>query len=128
MTLITIALAFLSLAGATIAQDKILTPEVNQFQWNGWLVKIDDLDFTSSVEHYGVKTAGSDSTFLSLALTVQNTQNHGKAFIPQNALKIVIGSNEYDAEDLDNGSSYMDNIEPTLVRTRLCYFELPRRQ
>jgi hypothetical protein len=55
--------------------------------------------------------------------------NHGEAFIPQNALKIVIGGNQYDAQDLDVGAaSYMDNIEPTLVRDRLCYFELPTSQ
>jgi len=98
-------------------------------QWSGWLVKIDGLNFKSSIERYGVKKAGPDSIFVHLAMTVQNNKNHGEAFIPQNALKIVIGGNEYDAQDLDVGAvSYMGNIEPTLVRDRLCYFELPTSQ
>jgi hypothetical protein len=105
-----------------------LTPEVRQLQWDGWLVKIDELNFNSPVEHYGIEKAGPDSIFVRLAMTVQNNKNHGDTFIPQNALKIVIGGNEYDAQDLDKGVSYMGNIEPTLVRTRLCYFELPTSQ
>jgi hypothetical protein len=105
-----------------------LTPEVRQLQWDGWLVKIDELNFNSPVEHYGIEKAGPDSIFVRLAMTVQNNKNHGDTFIPQNALKIVIGGNEYDAQDLDKGVSYMGNIEPTLVRTRLRYFELPTSQ
>jgi hypothetical protein len=111
------------------AQEKILTPEARQLQWDGWLVKIDEFEFKSVIERYGMKRAEPDSTFVRLAMTVTNNKNRGEAFIPQNALKIVIGTNEYDAEDLDSvGESYMDNIEPTLVRTRRCYFELPLTQ
>jgi len=43
-------------------------------------------------------------------------------------LKILIGGKEYDAQDLGKNVSYMNNIEPTLVRNRLCYFELPTSQ
>jgi hypothetical protein len=108
---------------------KTLTPEVTQLEWDGWAVKIDGLNFKSSIESYGVKKAGPDSIFVHVAMTVRNNKNHGEAFIPQNALKIVIGGNEYDAQDLDVGAvSYMGNIEPTLVRDRLCYFELPTSQ
>ena len=123
------AVASLSIANHVQAQNKTLTPEVTQLQWDGWLVKIDDLDFKSSIERYGIKKAGPDSIFVRLAMTVRNNKNHGEAFIPQNALKIAIGGNEYDAQDLEVGAvSYMDNIEPTLVRDRLCYFELPTSQ
>jgi len=34
----------------------------------------------------------------------------------------------YDAEDLDERVDYLANIEPTLVRERNCYFELPRAE
>ena len=55
-----------------------------------------------------------------------NIGHKGSTFIPQNALKIVVGDNEFDAADLDgNGESYVSNIEPTLSRDRKCYFELP---
>jgi hypothetical protein len=121
----------LSLANPNYAQgtSKTLTPEVTQLEWEGWSIKIDQLNFKSSIERYGEKKAGSDSIFVHLAMTVKNNKNRGEAFIPQNALKIVIGGNEYDAQDLDVGAiSYMDNIEPTLVRDRLCYFELPTNQ
>ncbi len=124
-----VAIASLPIANYAQAQSKTLTPEVTQLQWNGWLVKIDELNFKSSIERYGVKKAGPDSIFVHLAMTVRNNKNHGEAFVPQNALKIMIGGNEYDAQDLDVGAaSYMDNIEPTLVRDRLCYFELPTSQ
>jgi hypothetical protein len=124
-----VAVASLSIANYAQALNKTLTPEVTQLQWNGWLVKIDELDFTTSIERYSVKRAGPDSIFVHLAMTVRNNKNHGEAFIPQNALKIMIGGNEYDAQDLDVGAvSYMDHIEPTLVRTRLCYFEVPTSQ
>jgi hypothetical protein len=126
-----VVIAGLSLANPNYAkeQNKTLTPEVTQLEWDGWLVKIDGLNFKPSIERYGVKKAGPDSVFVHLAMTVRNNKNHGGAFIPQNALKIVIGGNEYDAQDLDVGAvSYMDNIEPTLVRDRLCYFELPTSQ
>jgi hypothetical protein len=124
-----VAIASLSIVNYAQAQNKTLTPEVTQLQWDGWLVKIDDLQFSSSIEHYGVKKAGADSIFVHLSMTVRNNKNHGETFIPQNALKIVIGGNEYDAQDLDVGAvSYMGNIEPTLVRDRLCYFELPTSQ
>jgi hypothetical protein len=107
---------------------KTLTPEVTQLEWDGWSVKIDALNFSSVVEHYGTEKAGPDSIFVCLNLTVKNDSNHGKTFVPQNALKIVIAGKEYDAQDLDKNVSYMNNIEPTLVRNRLCYFELPTSQ
>jgi hypothetical protein len=40
-------------------------------------------------------------------------------------VKIVIDDNEFDGQDIDPRYEYIDYIEPTLVRTRLCYFELP---
>jgi hypothetical protein len=125
-----VVIAWLSLANPNYAetQTKTLTPEVTQLDWDGWSVKIDALKFSSVVEHYGTEKAGPDSIFVCLNLTVKNDSNHGKSFIPQNALKIVIGGKEYDAQDLDKSVSYMNNIEPTLVRNRLCYFELPTSQ
>jgi hypothetical protein len=123
-----VAVASLLIANYVQAQNKTLTPEVRQLQWDGWLVKIDELNFKSSIERFGLEKAGPDSIFVRLAMTVQNNKNHGETFVPQNALKILIGGNEYDAQDLDTGVSYMGNIEPTLVRTRLCYFELPTSQ
>jgi hypothetical protein len=123
-----VVIASLSIANYAQAQMKTLTPEVTQLEWDGWSVKIDELNFSSVVEHYGTEKAGPDSIFVCLNLTVKNDSNHGKAFIPQNTLKIVIAGKEYDAQDLDKNVSYMNNIEPTLVRNRLCYFELPTSQ
>jgi hypothetical protein len=34
-----------------------------------------------------------------------------------------MGGNEYDAQDLDETVSYINNIEPTLARNRPCFFE-----
>ena len=56
-----------------------------------------------------------------------NRLEFGSTFVPQITLKIIVGNNAFDAEDLDgSGVSYVSNIEPTLARERECYFELPR--
>jgi hypothetical protein len=86
------------------------------------------LTFTNSIKQsFGEpKTADSDSESVYLRLTVTNSSHEGRSFIPQNNLKIIIGDNSFDAEDLDSSLDYIKNIEPTLSRTRECYFELPK--
>jgi hypothetical protein len=59
-------------------------------------------------------------------MTVRNSSHQGQSFVPQNKVKIVIDDNNFDGEDLDAGSDYVRNVEPTLSRKRECYFELPR--
>jgi hypothetical protein len=59
-------------------------------------------------------------------MTVRNSSHQGQSVVPQNKVKIVIDDNSFDGEDLDAGSDYVRNIEPTLSRQRECYFELPR--
>jgi hypothetical protein len=113
--------------GAITAQAQELRPGQTQLHWNGWDVSITRLAFTTSVKSYGEpKTADSDSVFVDLCMTVRNSSHEGQSFVPQNKLKIVIGDNNFDGEDLDAGSDYVRNIEPTLSRQRECYFELPR--
>ncbi len=99
----------------------------HELKWTGWGVKINHLEFTDTVTRYGVeKHPDADSTFVYMDLTVTNLGHKGSTFIPQNTLKIIIGDNEFDAEDLDGeGGGSISNIEPTLARQRECYFELP---
>jgi hypothetical protein len=108
----------------------VLTPDITELQWNGWNVKINDVYFTDSVPQvFGdPRTADTDSEFVRFSVTVTNASHEGQRFIPQNSLKIIIGDNAFDAEDIEGGSkeSYAANIEPTLTRTRECYFELPK--
>jgi hypothetical protein len=113
---------------AITAQAQDLRPAQTQLQWDGWDVTITNLAFTTSVKQsFGEPlTADSDSVFVDLSLTVKNSSHEGQSFVPQNKLKIVIAGNSFDAEDLDPGSDYVKNIEPTLSRQRECYFELPR--
>ena len=101
----------------------------HELEWTDWGVKINHLEFTDTVTRYGAeKQADADSTFVYMDLTVTNISHKGSTFIPQNTLKIIVGDNAFDAEDLDGrGVSYVSNIEPTLARERECYFELPRR-
>jgi hypothetical protein len=114
-----ILMAVASLTVVTHAQAQGLQPAQTQLQWEGWDIKINELVFSDAV---GSKTAGADSTFVKLGLTVQNISHKGQAFIPQNDLKIIIGEDAFDAEDIDPNGEYMGNIEPTLVRQRACYF------
>ena len=113
---------------ALTAQAQELRPAQTQLEWDGWDVTITRLTFTNSVKRsFGErKTADSDSEFVDLCLTVRNSSHKGQSFIPQNSLKVVIGDNSFDAEDLDAGLDYVKNIEPTLSRQRECYFELPK--
>jgi hypothetical protein len=127
------ALAFVSLFAIAAGSAKAelgwslwtLTPEKTQFNWDSWDVKINNLTFRKSVQRFSEETADSDSIFVYLDLTVKNTGTKGNDFIPQNRIKLIIGENTFDAEDLDERVEYLRNIEPTLVRNRKCYFEIP---
>src|SRR5271166_6972754 len=97
-----------------------LTPAQTQFVWDKWEIKIDTLQFQGSIgESDDEERPASDSEFVYLHLTVKNSDNHGKDFIPQNDVKIVIGENEFDAADIDRHGEYIKNVEPTLIRTVL---------
>jgi hypothetical protein len=109
----------------------VLTPNATSFDWSTWKIAIRNLTFTDEVpEMFGSqKTAGSDSIFVYFSFTVTNESHEGDDFIPQNNLKLMTGGNKYDAADIErSGESYLSNIEPTLTRSRECYFELPRSQ
>src|SRR6516164_8367299 len=69
-----------------------LTPAQTQFSWDEWGVSIKGLSVTDRVpKTFGPETADGDSIFVVLNLVVQNNSHSGKAFIPQNDLKLVIG-------------------------------------
>ena len=124
----TLALALASLIIASISKgDPPLHISMGgpktTFTWNGWSVTTTAVYFADSADRV---SAGPDSVMVHLRLTVQNISNHGQTFIPQNAIKIVIGENKFHAEDIDHGMNYMRNIEPTLTRERQCYFEIPK--
>ena len=57
-----------------------------------------------------------------------NEDKEGKAFIPENTIKLQIGGRRYDAAHLNNddGWTYLKNIEPGFAKYRRCYFEIPR--
>jgi tetratricopeptide (TPR) repeat protein len=127
--LISLTALFAVTAMASTSSPGELIPAALELQWEGWDVKITGLYLTDNVKtYYGEKTSQDDSIFVCLGLTVKNNNNHGESFIPQNNLKIIIGNNTFDAEDLDQGAEYTENIQPTLTRRRNCYFELPRSQ
>jgi hypothetical protein len=113
---------------AIVAPAQGLRPSQTELEWDGWDITITRLTFANSIKQsFGdPKTADSDSEFVYLSMTVRNSSHKGQSFIPQNNLKIVIDDNSFDAEDLDPSFDYVKNIEPTLSRTRECYFELPK--
>jgi hypothetical protein len=121
--------AFASLTMANFAQAQTLKPEKTQLFWDSWNIQIKDLYFTDSVKKIlgGLTVADSDSEFVYLKFTIKNSSHEGKTFIPSGVFKIVIGDNAYDAADLGD-LDYLNNIEPTLTRTRECYFELPKAE
>ena len=122
--LISLTALFAVTAMASTSSPGELIPAALELQWEGWDVKITSLYLTDNVKtYYGEKTSQDDSIFVCLGLTVKNNNNHGESFIPQNNLKIIIGNNTFDAEDLDQGAEYTENIQPTLTRRRNCYFE-----
>jgi hypothetical protein len=99
----------------------------DSFTWNDWAIKINKISFSNSVTpSFSAKQPDADSVFVYLDLTVKNTSPRGSAFVPQNAVKIIIGKDAFDAEDIDPEFKFMKNIEPTLVRQRACYFEVPK--
>ena len=65
--------------------------------------------------------------FVDLCMTVRNSSHQGPSFVPQNKVKIVIDDNSFDGKNLDAGSDYVGNIEPTLSRQRECYFNCLER-
>jgi hypothetical protein len=112
---------------AVFARAQDLTPDQTQFQWDHWEIKINSLELATSVTRFKEATApADDSLFVVLRLTVKNSDHYGKTFVPQNDIKIVIGEDAFDAADLDEHSEYIHNIEPTLIRERDCYFEVPK--
>jgi hypothetical protein len=118
-------------AGLTVAasgQEQILTADQCMLIWGGWGIRILSLyfltDLTDGLQHVH---CASDTIFIHLGFTVRNDNDIGQAFIPQNIIKIVIGDNAFDAADEQRGTfDYEKNIEPTLVRVRKCYFEVPK--
>jgi hypothetical protein len=97
------------------------------FNWNDWAIQITKVAFVNSVTpNSSAKQPDVDSVFVYLAFTVRNISSKGYAFIPQNDIKIVIGKNFFDAEDIDPEYTFTNNIEPTLMRPRACYFEVPK--
>jgi hypothetical protein len=107
-----------------------LAPSQTEFDWGGWHIKVTKLVLSSAFQDsFSVHSAESDSIFVVLGLAVTNTSTKGDSFIPQNTIKIGIGSNEFDAEDIESGAAdYLKYIEPTLTRARWCYFEVPKSQ
>jgi hypothetical protein len=105
-----------------------LTPTETHFSWNGWGIKVNQLQFADSIEtRWRDKTADREAVFVVLDLTVQNNKDKGVSFIPQNMLKVVVGGKEIDCADLENKEeSFVDNLEPTLSSHRKGYFEVPK--
>jgi hypothetical protein len=59
--------------------------------------------------------------------TVTNISHTGTSFCPQNLVKIGIGENKFDAEDIDPNFEYLNYIEPTMSKGRDFYFEIPSK-
>jgi hypothetical protein len=133
--LITLAAGLFAVMAAHAQSDwrkLTLTPSQTQFHWNGWDIKINALTFSNSItKNKGSfmeteEVAESSSMFVRLSLTVKNISNKGQTFVPQSQLKLVIAGNEFDAEDLETRVlDYLKNVEPTMVKSRDCYFEIP---
>jgi hypothetical protein len=105
-----------------------LTPAETDFSWNGWDIKVNQVQFADSLYRWAnSKTADSEAVFVILDLTVRNTKDKGTTFIPQNEMKIVAAGKEIDCADLESrGDWYLNNIEPTLSGHRRGYFEVPK--
>jgi hypothetical protein len=74
----------------------------HDLEWTDRRVKINRLEFTDSVTRFDEKKkADADSIFVYMDLTVTNISHKGNTFVPQNTLKIIVGDNAFDAEDLD---------------------------
>jgi hypothetical protein len=117
----------LEIEGQPVQTEIILQPSSKEFDWEGWHVKIMRLYlFTGEGED-------SDSYYIGLQLSVTNNNHQGETFVPQNEVKLVIGENAYDAEDAYDSEDAgpwdsLNNIEPTLTREQLCYFQIPKAQ
>jgi hypothetical protein len=112
-------------------QNAHLSADQYTFIWDHWDVRILDLSFrtrTSSGVMEQQEVASSDVIFVYVNMEVRNISHEGRAFIPQNSIKLILGANSYDAEDIDPGWNNIKNIEPTLDRNRQCYFEVPRAE
>ena len=122
--LLILAAAILALS----AQAYTLTPDRTELQWDDWDINIKSLVDTNAVGAgtFRAKEAGDDSLFVQMLLTVKNNSHKGFSFAPSAVVRLIIGENEFDAENLESSDSYVDNIEPTLVRERDCYFEVPK--
>lgn len=123
-----LGIAISAVADTTYANSFLLTPSKTQLKWKDWNITINRLVFSKSVNqgHGDARVADPDSEFVYLDVTVKNSSHNGQSFVPQNELKIIIGEDAFDAEDIDSNYDYVKNIEPTLARRRECYFELPK--
>ncbi len=110
-----------------------LTPDQPEFDWNGWHIKIGKIYMTATEprefgqvdQEQEQSHSHEESVFIAVSMTVKNSSRDGQPFIPQNTLKIELGGNHFDAQDLQ-GLDDLGNIEPTLTKTRQCYFEVPK--
>jgi hypothetical protein len=120
---------FLTLVTSAATYHSTFTPAEKEFDWEGFHIKIVQMTLASSICTNGPldewRRADQGSVFIELVLAVTNTGNRGVGFIPQNDIKLVIGSNEFDAEDIDPELEYLRNIEPTMTKKRMCFFEIP---
>jgi hypothetical protein len=117
-----------AVAATSYANSFLLTPSQTQLAWQGWNITISHLAFSKTIKqgHGEPLVADSDSAFVYLDVTVKNASHGGQSFVPRNDVKIIIGDDAFDAEDIDANYDYGKNIEPTLAKRRECYFELPK--
>jgi hypothetical protein len=116
------------MATTSYGQEQILTADQDNLNWDGWDVHIGALFFLTDLSD-GLQQVycAKDTIFIHLGFSVKNNNYDGEAFIPQNSIKIVIGDNAFDAADEQRDTfDYEKYIEPTLVRVRKCYFEIPK--
>jgi hypothetical protein len=107
------------LAGIALVAPLRAQTNLSEFELNDWRIRVDTLQYADS---FGILRPNPDATFLVISLTVRNDRNTGETFIPQNWLKLIVAGKEFDCADL---GVYLENIEPTLVKNRQAYFELP---
>lgn len=115
-------MALASLAMASYAKTA-LTADSAPLNWNDWQITVCSVQ----LEHEAAgKVAPSDSVYVVLDVLVKNLGNEGRAFIPQNSVKLMVNGRQYDGMDIeDTFLGDMENIQPGIARHRLCYFEVP---
>jgi hypothetical protein len=99
---------------------------LDHLTWDNWGIDIYQVGYTSQVPAtVSNKEADEASLFIRVDFTVKNLDRRSHPFSPRVNMKLLWDGREYDGQDIDPGLVNLDWVEPSVIKTRAVYFEVP---